>query len=392
MFAIVFYGLLLVYFFRHRDKFQVQAKIFALYRTKLGLKLMDKIAKSCPRFLRLMGGISVVVGFGGMAFIFYFLIKGTFDLLFVADAAPAVAPILPGIKILPGLPVLSFWHWIIAIFLVAVVHEFCHGIYAKLYDIPVKSSGFAFLGPILAAFVEPDENVMKKKKKYVQLALFSAGPFSNLVMGVLFMLLLNLVFIPANAFVYEQDGVTVNKLLEGYPAAALGIEAPFTIIGVNGKDTRSVSAFVNVTQEVKPGDSITLLTDKGEYAVKTVENPDNKSRPFIGISELEVKTKPKEAVVNKYGSFVPKVFSWTHLLVFWMVVVSVGVGLFNLLPLGPIDGGRMFLTGAELLMKPERAKKVWSIISFFGLLLIFVNIVPYLWKLLLFMVKPLTGA
>ena len=43
--AIVFYAFLIIYFFKNREKFQVQGKIFAMYKTKLGLKFMDKIAK-----------------------------------------------------------------------------------------------------------------------------------------------------------------------------------------------------------------------------------------------------------------------------------------------------------------------------------------------------------
>ena len=44
-----------------------------------------------------------------------------------------------------------------ALAIVAIPHEFAHGIFARLNNLRVKSSGFALFGPILAAFVEPDE-------------------------------------------------------------------------------------------------------------------------------------------------------------------------------------------------------------------------------------------
>src|SRR3989344_1078348 len=111
---LIFYGLLLLFFFYKRERFEVQGRIFAIYKTKLGLKLMDKIAKSFPRFLRVLGYLSILTGLAGMGFILYILIKGTYTLLLVPGAVPVLAPVLPGVKI-AGLPVLSFWYWVISI-------------------------------------------------------------------------------------------------------------------------------------------------------------------------------------------------------------------------------------------------------------------------------------
>jgi len=190
LFAIIFYGLILVWFLKQRSRFEVHGKVIALYKTKIGLKLMDRLAGVCPRFTKVLGHIGSVVGFAGMGLIFYFLVKGTFDLLFIPNAVPAVAPVLPGVRV-PGLPVLSFWHWIVGIFFVATVHEFSHGIWARLYKLKVKSSGVLFFGPILGAFVEPDEKQLKKRPRSQQLAVFAAGPFSNIIFGFFFLLLIN---------------------------------------------------------------------------------------------------------------------------------------------------------------------------------------------------------
>ena len=156
LFAFMFYALLIVFFIRHRKKFEVQGGIFALYKTKLGIRLMEKLSKFFPKFLKFLGILGVVIGFIGMITIFIILIDGVIKIFTLPEAPPTVAPLLPGIKI-PGLPRLSFWHWIISIFIVAVIHEFSHGVFAKLHKVKVKSSGFPFLGPILAALVEPDE-------------------------------------------------------------------------------------------------------------------------------------------------------------------------------------------------------------------------------------------
>src|SRR3989338_11026926 len=139
---LVFFLILFIIFRIKRNKFEVQGGIFALYRTQLGIKLMDKLANKAPRFWKFIGYFGIVIGFIVMAFIFFVLIQGTIRLITVPSAPPAVAPVLPGVSI-PGLPALSFWHWIIAIFFVAVIHEFAHGVYARLYNIKIKSSGFA---------------------------------------------------------------------------------------------------------------------------------------------------------------------------------------------------------------------------------------------------------
>ena len=77
------------------------------------------------------------------------------------------------------------------------------------------------------------------------------------------------------------------------------------------------------------------------------------------------------------------------MLFFWLWVVSWGVGLFNLLPLGPVDGGRMLLTGLTAVMHDKKkAKKYWSIVSLVSVLLILINLAPYLWQLLLFILRP----
>ena len=389
LFAIIFYGLLLIFFFAKREKFQVQAKIFALYKTKIGLNLMDKISKISPRFLNFLGILSIITGFVGMIFIFYWLLKGTIDLLLVPNAVPAVAPVLPGIKVLPGLPILSFWHWIIAIFFVAIVHEFSHGIFARLYNTKIKSSGFAFLGPILAAFVEPDEKQLAKKSKKAQLSVFSVGPFSNIIFGLIFMLILSYISAPIYASVYTENGIVVNKFITGYPAEKSGLKVPFIIKGVNNIETLSLKSFLNITKDINPGDKIILNTNQGDFKIKTVENPENKTKAFVGISEFGIDTKIKENIALKYGTFIPKTIAWTNLLIFWLFAVNIGVGLFNLLPLGPIDGGRMFYTALFYFTdNPNKVKKVWSLVTFFILLLIFINLVPYLWKLLLFILKP----
>ncbi len=387
--ALVFYVLLYLYIRSHKEKFQIQGKIAALYKTQIGLKAMDGIAKKFPRTLRVLSYVSIISGFAGMAAIFYVLVKGTFTLVAVKGAAPAVAPIIPGVKIIPGLPVLSFWHCIIAILVVAIVHEFTHGVFGRLYKTPIKSSGFLIFGPILGAFVEPDEKYLKKQSKKVQLAVFSGGPFANMIATIILGVLLIFALNPLQGKLHAQDGIIVHDVMESYPAASLRDQLPFRIVTLNDASVPSIERFLAAMGNTTPGQTVSMGTDKGTFILKTVSNPNNQSASFLGIAGLEIVTKVRPEIEQRFGKPLISLFKWFHLLIFWMVVVNLGVGLFNLLPLGPLDGGRMFLAAASALWEEKKAKKVWGFVSYFCLLLIFINLAPFLWKFLLFLAKPL---
>ncbi len=386
LFIVIFYSLVVLFLYKNRKAVKFQGKIIALYRTKLGLRLMDKFSCVFPRVLRIIGYFSIGIGFLGMFFIFYWLIKGTIKLILFPKAVPALAPVLPGIKV-PGLPVLSFWHWVIAIFIVAVVHEFSHGLFARLYKIKLKSSGFALFGPILAAFVEPDEKNMQKKKKRVQLSVLSAGPFSNLVLGLICFLIIGFLMAPLHAKFYEGDGIIVNKIIEGTPVDGLDLETPFIIKKLNNYETPDITKFLIATSGIKPNDKVILGTDKGKFEFIASVNPNNKSKGYMGVSNFKVNFKVRENYKDKMGRV--NLFSWFNMLIFWLFLINVGVGLFNLLPLGPVDGGRMFfLLSLSILKKKKKAEKFWKFISLFCLLLIIINLMPYIMKLLMFLFKP----
>ena len=66
--VIAFYlgAILLIYL--NRSKFQIEAKIIAIYRTKWGLKWMDHLGTKARRFIQIYGYIGIVLGIIGMIF------------------------------------------------------------------------------------------------------------------------------------------------------------------------------------------------------------------------------------------------------------------------------------------------------------------------------------
>ncbi len=377
--GVIFYSIILIYFFKTRKKWDVHG-ILALYRTQIGIKFMDKLANMFPRLLKILGYVGVVVGFIGMGFTFIMLIKSAFDIAFVEGAVPGFAPVLPGVRI-PGLPTLSFWHWLIGIFALAVVHEFAHGVLARVHKLEVKNSGFGFLGPILLAFVEPDEKKIVKAKKRAQLSVYAAGPFSNFIFAVLFLLTSLFVMQPILNNIFVSAGVQVNKFTEGFPAENSGLEVPFVITAVNDLQTLDAAGFNEATKSIKSDDLVKLKTDQGDFEITAVENPKDPEKGYIGIEGIAIKSELRDGNSELKG----KTVQWFSMLFFWLFILNFGVGLFNLLPLGPVDGGRMFLVASLGIFKnEEKAQKVWKIAMWTVLFLIFVNLLPWVGKLLSF--------
>jgi len=190
-----------------------------LYRTRVGIKFIDYVGTKYKKFLTVYAFLGVVVGYLLMASMVWFLYKLLEVYLFNPEIVRAIKipPLMPLIPYLPEafgvsfLPPFYFTYWIISIAVIALFHEFAHGIIARRYNIRILTTGFGFLGPFLAAFVEPDEKEMEDKPKYQQLAVLSAGVFTNLILAILFFLMLSGFFL----FAYGPAGAIFNTYTPG---------------------------------------------------------------------------------------------------------------------------------------------------------------------------------
>jgi len=374
--AIIFVIFLLLFLWNKRKNVKIQGLFpiiyFVMYRTKLGLRLMDSGAKRFPRLLRFLSQAGVWFGFAGMLFIAGILIHTTYKLLFVPAAAPEVQLVLP-IEV-KGVFFVPFLYWIISIFVIAVVHEFSHGVIARLENVKVKSSGFAFLGILLpivpAAFVEPDEKSAAKKTKRAQLAIFAAGPFSNILLAAVIFILLFFVGQPLAQAVYEQQGIKIVDVVEGGPAAIAGLGINEVVSVVDGQVIKSAVNFTKIVTEKKPGELLLLETNKSSYEILLKEHPDNMSKPYVGIKSSQY-VETKEEFKAKYGALLPEVILWFFGLFYWLYLLNLGIGLFNLVPMGPLDGGRMLRC---VLDGKKKGKAIFSCVSLFFLFIILFNL------------------
>ncbi|MBW2999146.1 site-2 protease family protein [Candidatus Woesearchaeota archaeon] len=355
--TVIFYSLIMAFLYYEREKFD-RKTINLLYRTKIGLGLMEKSAKKFPRTIRVIGIIGVVVGYVGMVGICALLIKNLYDLLFVVDAIPGAAPILPGIPI-PGSPIiLPLWYGIFSLFVVILVHEFAHGVLSRVYGVKVKSSGLFFLGPLAGAFVEPDEKQLSKKPTRQQLSVFAAGPFANIILAGIVLLILNFLVAPVVMATIDYDGVLVVDTHEAYPAREIGLESNIIIQTVNGIETKTVENFTKAMEGVAVGQTIILKTNSTDYSITTAADPKNASKSYIGVF-VSQNIKIKDAVTAKYGERLPNLVFYFQKFFVWLFIITLGIGVINLVPLGPVDGGRILQVTLYKFFKKERADMIW---------------------------------
>ena len=379
--AIIFVIILTLFLILKRKKIVLQKILFfpllyfVMYKTKFGLKFMERFAKKFSKPLKYIGYFAIFIGFLGMILITFALIKNIYTLLTIPGAPPGVAPVLPFKA--KGVFYVPFDYWIISIFIIALVHEFSHGILARKYNIRIKSSGMAFLGIILpiipAAFVEPDEKELRKKSAREQLSVFAAGPFSNILLAFVIFGVILFIVPPIVNIIMPSEGILITGTVENLSAANAGIEENELMLKINNQSTRYIKELGGLLSDKKPGDTINIQTNKSNYDIILSENPEKKNEAYMGVY-IEEKRERNQNFEEKYGKFTSEAIIWFMGLLFLLYVLNLGIGLFNLAPMGPLDGGRILLVTLQQFMKEEKAVRLWKNIGFFFLALVLINL------------------
>ncbi len=235
---VIFVVLTSVFLYKRRKNLKREGLLF-LYKTQVGVKVIKKIGEKHRRLLNFLSYVSIGLGYvlmAGMLYFFYTIVK---TYIFRPDIVsqikiPPIMPLIPYVdKIVPNLnlPPFYFIYWIIIIAVIAISHEFSHGIFAVNKKVKIKSTGFGFfpffLPVFLAAFVELDEKKMEKKKILPQMAVLSAGTFANLLTAIFFFAILVLFF----SLSFAPSGVSFDTY--SYAAVGLGAITSVNDVGVN---------------------------------------------------------------------------------------------------------------------------------------------------------------
>ncbi len=228
VFLVAFCLFLIIFLYKRRKNLKREWLMY-LYKTKVGIKFIDFIGTKYKKTLRVLRYFSLIIGYALMVSMIFLFIKVVYTYIFQAKeivnviSAPPIMPLIPYFPQIFGVqslfPPFYFTYFILSILVVAVVHEFSHGIFARFAGIKIKSTGFAFLGPLVGAFVEPDEKQMLKKSKFTQMSILSAGVFANIITALIFILIawifLSMAFTQSGAIFsnYVVDGLNVSSIV-----------------------------------------------------------------------------------------------------------------------------------------------------------------------------------
>ena len=316
-----------------------------MWKTKRLRGLISRISNFSPTFWRWYMNVGIVVAFGAMIFITWTLISSipsVFD-------TPAVSIIIPGVE-MPGSSIyIPFFYGLIGLATVLIVHEFSHGIQAVNEKISIKSIGLLLFAIIPGAFVEPDEDELKEAKKSSRLRVYAAGSIANITLAVIAILLVSLISAGIPNY-FAEDGIAIDRIVSDSPSDGV-LKEGMVLEAIDNHQITNSTDCTKVVSSFSPGDNVSVKTDQGTYTLTLDKNPSNESRGFFGIQA----NKHFEMVNDSLGPLPWILFELLELFQ-WIFMLNLGIGLFNLLPLKPLDGGYML----EILLSYKLSENVYK--------------------------------
>ena len=307
---IVFIALIFWFFLlelKKRRKLNIERySLVLIVRTEKGKEVIKKLSKF-KRFWKIVGNIGILTAFIGMIAIFLFIYSSLYSKYILRKTIGGVMPVIPGVTI-------PFWYGIFALCTVIIVHEFAHGVIARCENIKIKNLGVVLLTSIpIGAFVEPNEEELKKSNLKTKLRVYSAGSFANL-----FLALISIGIILGFYSFFISQSVEIINVVEDSPAYGI-LEEGMVIKSINGIKINSMDEFREIATNLKPGDTIIIKTNKGTFKIKTGKNPKNPDRGYIGI----IVTSPLKEGMPGY----------VYMFLYWVFLLNQGIGLINLAPI-----------------------------------------------------------
>ena len=366
--VIAFIIVLAVVVYKEWNSFERQS-ILLLRRTQKGKAFIIRLGTSHPTFWKWLGNAGIAVGFFFSVWTIWLLLGITGSLFTTPGAQPGLSLVLPSptadTVIAPGVLGVPFWNWIISIALLVVFHEGFHGIIAAREKVKIQSLGLGLLLVIPLAFVEPDEKQLRKKPAMAQMRVFAAGSFANfLIAGAAILVtlaMLSAFFIPA--------GAGIVSLQQGFPAYEQNVTGVIT--AVNGNQITNIDSLSKAFASISPGQQMQITTKlaSGEaryYTLTAAADPDGSPGAYIGVNLVPVRD------INPKYSLFSGVINFGEGLLYFIFLINLGVGAFNLMPIRGLDGGRMW----ELVFRRVSRKhygKLMNIATYLIVLILLIN-------------------
>ena len=351
-----------------------------LIHTPYGLSFFDKvasnkIAKIYARFNTYLMPLITALAI--------FLIVGSLMVLFsngaaregVRDIGPQSNLLIPGLN--PYLPWTYGW---IALVLTIIIHEAGHGIVARVYGVKVESTGLVLiLGIPIGAFVNIEREELARTKLKEKSAILTAGPMNNMIvaglsLGLLYIVVSTLVPLPQPDD--TQYGVEIMTVGDGSLASSIGITKGDVIVDIEGDRVKHIEDLSRLLQSNLGNKvAITWKDNSGQEVTRIASIPANvqPNRGILGVTITNVSPDPEfvlsryksafgsnpiavllpptmaegsvpysDLMASKYSSTLGSSFPIIANFLFWLWFINFNVGIFNALPIGPLDGGQLY--------------------------------------------------
>lgn len=388
---------------QQQNKVRAEVKLpLILIHTPFGLRFFDRVAKWPAAKLYADFNTYLMPAITALAI---FLIVGSLMIMLSnASAREGVRGIgLEANLLIPGLnPYLPITYGWIALVVTIIIHEAGHGIVARVYNIKVESTGIVLLlGIPIGAFVNIERDELNKVTLKRKSAVLTAGPLNNMILAgasllALFFIVSTLTPLPPNPD-SPQFGVMVVSVTPGSLAESAGLTQGSVIQYVAGDEVRALEDLgeilrANLGQTV----DVTWLEQNGETVTRQVTLPPSigVGAPILGVRVTSVSPDP-QLVLDRYkaafstnplalllpptmqqgavpysdlmaerytSSVLGPAFAPIANLLFWLWFINFNVGIFNALPIGPLDGGQLYGSVIEKRAKSKVVAKNASIL------------------------------
>lgn len=335
--------------------------VILLWRTEKFNELIDTVSKKGRKLWNLYGLVGIGAAVIGMVGVFYLLFSNAVTVILSLTGVIAPPPAAGVGFIIPGITV-PFWYSIIGIIVVLIVHEASHGIVARANKIDLKSVGLALFLVIPGAFVEPDEESVQRSSRLARMKVYSAGSMANFVTALVAFVLI----VGAINPLLTPSGIEVVSIEEA--SNAFGVLSEGDIIKeINGVKIESLENFYLFMEDVKPGDELRIVTDRGTFNVLLSEHPSDPGKGYIGIFTSQNFTSQVSM-----GILIP-----VSGVLFWIFLLNLNIGLINLFPLPfLLDGGKVFKEIVDTKFSEEKSNMIQKAFALIGIMLFLINILP----------------
>lgn len=229
-----------------------------------------------------------------------------------------------------------------------------------------------------------------------------AGPFANLVLAVILAVIL------LSAHGVYQASTTLGDVVEGSPAAEAGLQAGDTVLSIDGTETPTWDTLSAAIAQHAVGDTVSIRYERdGEVGEVDCALYDNSGHPALGIYagmelvHLGVGESLRESggyivqVVKAVGNlFNPATAKQTLdnstsvigiayetkaaadqgllSLLSIAIAISASLGIMNLIPIPPLDGGKILIETIQKVVRRDLPERVNTYLSLAGVAFVMV--------------------